>query len=95
MTRIHVVPHTHWDREWYKPFQYFRLKLVYVIDSILEIMEADEGFSFFLLDGQTIVLEDYLQIKPENAQRLQKLIQERRLLIGPWLCISEMRLKIL
>ena len=70
MRKIHVIPHTHWDREWYKPFQYFRIKLVYVIDKLLQILEEDEEFSSFLLDGQTIVLEDYLQVKPANRERL-------------------------
>ncbi len=84
MSKIHVVPHTHWDREWYKPFQYFRVKLVYVIDRIMDILESNEDFQYFLLDGQTIVLEDYLQIKPENEGRLQELIQAGRLVVGPW-----------
>lgn len=84
MTKIHIVPHTHWDREWYKPFQYFRVKLVYVIDRVLDILESNEDFRYFLLDGQTIVLEDYLQIKPENEGRLRALIQAGRLVVGPW-----------
>jgi mannosylglycerate hydrolase len=84
MSNIHVVSHTHWDREWYKPFQYFRIKLVYVIDHVLEILEKDNNFKFFMLDGQTIVLEDYLQIKPENEQRIRTLVEAGRLIIGPW-----------
>lgn len=84
MSRIHIIPHTHWDREWYKPFQYFRVKLVYVIDRVMDILENNDDFRYFLLDGQTIVLEDYLQIKPENEGRLRKLIQEGRIVVGPW-----------
>ncbi|MEJ2413115.1 MAG: glycoside hydrolase family 38 C-terminal domain-containing protein [Anaerolineales bacterium] len=84
MQTIHLVPHTHWDREWYKPFQNFRVKLVYVIDSLLQILESDPSFSSFMLDGQTIVLEDYLQIKPENAGRLKDLISAGRIQVGPW-----------
>ncbi len=84
MRKIHVIPHTHWDREWYKPFQYFRIKLVYVIDKLLNILEGDEEFSAFLLDGQTIVLEDYLQVKPENRERLKDLISAGRIQVGPW-----------
>lgn len=84
MKNIHIVPHTHWDREWYKPFQHFRVKLVYVIDSLLNILENDVEFSYFLLDGQTIVLEDYLQIRPENQPRITKLIQDGRIQVGPW-----------
>ena len=84
MQRIHIIPHTHWDREWYKPFQHFRVKLVYVIDNLIETLENDEDYSNFLLDGQTIVLEDYLQIKPENRLRIEKLIRNGRIQIGPW-----------
>lgn len=84
MVKIHVIPHTHWDREWYRPFQNFRVKLVFVIDKILEILENDDTFANFMLDGQTIVLEDYLQVKPENLQRLHNLVQSGKLIIGPW-----------
>ena len=68
---IFIVPHTHWDREWYLPFQNFRAKLVKLIDSVIEICEK-QVFRF-MLDGQTIVLEDYLEIKPEKKERLLKL----------------------
>ena len=84
MTKIHIIPHTHWDREWYRTFQYFRVKLVFVIDQLIEILEDDESFETFLLDGQSIVLDDYLQIKPENFERIRKLVQDGRLIIGPW-----------
>ena len=84
MQKIHIIPHTHWDREWYKPFQHFRVKLVYVIDKLLNILESDQEFSSFLLDGQTIVLEDYLQVKPENKARLKELISAGRIQVGPW-----------
>lgn len=84
MTKIHIIPHTHWDREWYKTFQYFRVKLVYAIDKLLEILESGDSFENFMLDGQSIVLDDYLQVKPENFQRIRSLVQARRLIIGPW-----------
>ena len=84
MRKIHVIPHTHWDREWYKPFQYFRTKLVFVIDKLLQILEENVDFSSFLLDGQTIVLEDYLQIKPGNREKLTELISAGRIQVGPW-----------
>src|SRR5215469_15623097 len=79
-----LVPHTHWDREWYLTFQQFRMKLVRAVDKVLEALETDPEFSYFMLDGQTIVLEDYLEVRPENAERLQRLAQQGRLLIGPW-----------
>jgi mannosylglycerate hydrolase len=84
MPIVHIVPHTHWDREWYRPFQYFRIKLVYVVDSLLDMLEKDDHFISFLLDGQTVVLEDYLAIKPENTGRLKALIAAGRIQVGPW-----------
>src|SRR5215468_1734041 len=79
-----VVPHTHWDREWYLTFQQFRMKLVATVDAVLDIMERDPGYARFLLDGQTIILDDYLEVRPENVGRLQRLAREGRILVGPW-----------
>jgi len=84
MKNIHLVAHSHWDREWYKPFQYFRTKLVYMIDHLLKMLEDEPDFACFLLDGQTIVLEDYLRIRPENETRLGRMIAEGRITAGPW-----------
>lgn len=80
----HVISHTHWDREWYKPFQHFRMRLVDLTDALIDLLESNPEFKYFMFDGQTIVLEDYLQIRPENEDRLRKLIKDGRLLIGPW-----------
>ena len=82
--KIHVVSQTHWDREWYQDFQGFRARLVYMIDELLDHMEKDPEYKFFMMDGQTIVLDDYLEIRPENRARLGKLIREGRIAIGPW-----------
>jgi mannosylglycerate hydrolase len=79
-----IVAHTHWDREWYQPFQGFRKRLVYMIDHLIETMESDPSFKYFFFDGQTIVLEDYLEIRPENRDRLAALIKAGRIEIGPW-----------
>jgi mannosylglycerate hydrolase len=84
MKTIYLISHTHWDREWYLPFQQFRLKLIHLIDHLLEILEDDLEFKYFLLDGQTILLEDYLQIRPEKELELRKHIAAGRILIGPW-----------
>ncbi len=80
---FHVVPHTHWDREWYRPFEYFQLRLGQVVDGILDVLERDPEFTSFTLDGQAIVLEDYLEVRPENEQRLRALLAAGRLEIGP------------
>jgi mannosylglycerate hydrolase len=78
-----IVPHTHWDREWYLPFQVFRLRLVRTVDELMDTLEADPAFSCFTLDGQAVVLEDYLEARPASRDRLADLIGERRIRIGP------------
>ena len=75
---------THWDREWYQTFQGFRYRLVKLVDNLLTLIESDPDYETFHFDGQTIVLEDYCEISPENKERLKKLIEERKILIGPW-----------
>src|SRR5690349_16355790 len=84
MRTLHLISHTHWDREWYQTFQQFRLRLVHLVDDLLEILATDRHFQHFMLDGQTIVLEDYLQIRPEREAELRTLVQNGRILIGPW-----------
>jgi 2-O-(6-phospho-alpha-D-mannosyl)-D-glycerate hydrolase len=83
MTRFFVVPHTHWDREWYRPFEHFRLELAGVVDGVTEVLEGDPDFPTFTLDGQAIVLEDYLEVRPENEGRLRALLSSGRLEVGP------------
>jgi len=85
MTEIKAffVPHTHWDREWYLPFEVFREKLVELVDKLVLIMDSDPDWRYFLLDGQTIVLEDYFEVRGANPALL-KLIKEGRIGIGPW-----------
>jgi len=84
-----VVPHTHWDREWYVPFEVFRLRLGTVVDGVLDTLEADSSFPSFTLDGQGIVLEDYVDVRPENAERLQALLAAGRLEAGPWYVLPD------
>lgn len=83
-THLLLVPHTHWDREWYLTFQQFRMRLVATVDKVLNLLETDPNFTYFMLDGQTVVLDDYLEIRPENAERLKRLAREGRILVGPW-----------
>ncbi|MGI6494925.1 MAG: glycosyl hydrolase-related protein [Kiritimatiellia bacterium] len=86
----HYISGTHWDREWYRPFQEFRYLLVKLIDDLMEIMETDPRFKFFHLDGQSCVLDDYLAIRPENKERLGNLIQSGRILVGPWFTMPDL-----
>ena len=89
MQILHIISHTHWDREWYKTFQQFRLQLVHLVDNLLVILDKDPEYLHFMLDGQTIVLEDYLQMRMANLPLLQKHIQENRVLIGPWYILPD------
>ena len=87
--RVAIVPHTHWDREWYLPFQEFRLKLVDVVDELLALLEHDPSYRAFLLDGQLAVVDDYLEIRPENEERLRRLATAGRLTMGPWYILMD------
>ena len=87
LVEFHLVSHTHWDREWYRTAAEFRQRLVDLIDELI----ADpprEGESF-LLDGQAIVVEDYLAVKPANRDRLRGLLQAGRLEAGPWFVLAD------
>jgi alpha-mannosidase len=88
-TRVAIVPHTHWDREWYSPFQTFRLRLVRLLDALLPMLESDLSYARFLLDGQTAVLDDYLEVRPEAAPTLARLASSGRLAIGPWMVLMD------
>jgi alpha-mannosidase len=87
--RFLVVPHTHWDREWYLPFEAFRLGLGKTLDEVLDVLERDESFLSFTLDGQAIVLEDYVDVRPGNEARLRALLVAGRLEIGPWYVLAD------
>ncbi len=82
-TIVHLVPHTHWDREWYEPFQIFRMRLVELVDQLLERMEHDPRLRF-TLDGQAATVDDYLEVRPDAEPLIRRLIAEGRLAIGPW-----------
>ncbi len=85
----HFISHSHWDREWYKTFETFRLDLVDMINSLLEIFARDPEYKHFTLDGQTIVLEDYAEIMPERAEELRRLIRAGKISIGPWYILPD------
>ena len=90
MKTLHLISHTHWDREWYLTFQQFRLKLVHLIDKLLDILDQDPEFKYFMLDGQTSILDDYLHLRPEKEVILRQHIQAGRILIGPWHILPDM-----
>ena len=81
---LHVVAHSHWDREWYLPFQEHRHRLVAFFDALLEVLDSDQRFASFHLDGQTIMLDDYLEVRPERRPALERHAQAGRIVVGPW-----------
>ncbi len=87
--RVAIVPHTHWDREWYEPFQTFRRKLVRLVDGLLDLLERDSSYRHFLLDGQLAVVDDYLEIRPEQEERLRRLAASGRITLGPWYILMD------
>ena len=84
LKKIYYINGTHWDREWYKTFQGFRYLLMDVMDEVVETLEEMDEFPMYMLDGQTAVLDDYLEISPEMEGRVKRLIGEGRIAVGPW-----------
>ncbi len=87
--RVAIVPHTHWDREWYKSYQDFRLNLIDMFDSLVPLLESDPSYPAFLLDGQMAVVDDYLEVRPENEDRLRLLAAAGRISMGPWYILMD------
>jgi mannosylglycerate hydrolase len=86
---VAIVPHTHWDREWYEPFQSFRMKLVDTLDDLLDLMESDPSYACFLVDGQLAAVDDYLEVRPEHEPRIRALATAGRLTMGPWYILMD------
>ncbi|HEX2849727.1 MAG TPA: hypothetical protein VHN98_04205, partial [Acidimicrobiales bacterium] len=86
---VAIVPHTHWDREWYSPFQTFRLRLVDLLDGFLPLLENDLDYARFLLDGQMAVVDDYLEVRPEAGAALHRLASTGRVAMGPWYTLPD------
>ncbi len=83
-----VVPHTHWDREWYLPFQRFRMGLVRMLDEVLDTMAADPLYRF-TMDGQLAAVQDYLEIRPERRADVAGFVAEGRFAAGPWTILAD------
>ena len=86
---VAIVPHTHWDREWYQPFETFRGRLVTILDGLLPLLDADPSYRHFLLDGQLAAVDDYLAVRPDAAARLRRLVAAGRVEIGPWYTLPD------
>ena len=88
MEHLYFVVHSHWDREWYQPFQRMRARLLTMMDKMLAQLESG-ALPCFHFDGQTIVLEDYLEVRPDSARRIAKLVKAGKLQIGPWYLLAD------
>lgn len=84
-----VVSHTHWDREWRTPMWTSRYHLMHFMDSLIDLLEQDERFAHMVLDGQTVIIQDYLEIAPHQKTRLKRLIEEGKIAIGPWYTLPD------
>lgn len=84
VSRVHITPHMHWDREWYFTTEESRILLVNNMEEILTRLEQDDEYKYYVLDGQTAVLEDYFAVVPENRPRVKALVERGKLIIGPW-----------
>ncbi|MCL5961697.1 MAG: glycosyl hydrolase-related protein [Chloroflexi bacterium] len=87
--KLVVLSHTHWDREWHLPFQEFRLLLIKAMDELLAILSTDPEYRYFLLDGQTVVLEDYLEMRPERRAEIEQHVSSGRIMVGPWYVLPD------
>jgi membrane-associated phospholipid phosphatase len=90
--RALVIPHTHWDREWYERFEGYRARLVPMVSRLLDLLEREGDFRSFTFDGQTIAIQDYLEKRPADVPRVQALVKADRLLIGPWHVLADLLL---
>ena len=86
---IHFISHTHWDREWYMPFEAHRHQLIRFFDRLLDTLENEPEFRSFHLDGQAVMLEDYLEVRPQKRALLEKYIAEGRVMVGPWYILQD------
>ena len=86
---VHLIPHTHWDREWYLTAAGFLARLVPMLDDLLDRLDAEPGFRSFLLDGQTVLLEDYLRVRPERRATVAAHVAAGRLQAGPWYVLAD------
>ncbi|HWL64714.1 MAG TPA: alpha-mannosidase, partial [Actinomycetota bacterium] len=89
MRPIRLILHTHWDREWYQPFERFAERLVPTIDLVLDTMRSDPRLTHFHLDGQLALVDDYLARRPDRTDELRSLIAEGRLSCGPWITLVD------
>ncbi|MGF1885821.1 alpha-mannosidase [Photobacterium profundum] len=84
MAKVHVIPHTHWDREWYFTQQDSDVLATYNFTKVIETLECQPSYACYHLDGQSAIVEDYLKVLPHMRDRMAKLIADKKLFVGPW-----------
>jgi alpha-mannosidase len=84
-----LVSHTHWDRAWYVTFQEYRIRLVRLVDRLLDLLQTRADYRVYMLDGQMAVLEDYLEVRPQRAAELQAFCRQGRIQVGPWYVLAD------
>lgn len=87
--KVFVISHSHWDREWYMAFENHHMRLVQLMDDLFDLFENDPNFNSFHLDGQTIILDDYLAVRPEKRAELQHWIDVGKLRVGPFYILQD------
>lgn len=86
----YVIPHTHWDREWRYPIWENRMYLRDLVNELIDTLEKNPEYKSFLFDGQVVGIMDYLEVEPEKRERIEKLIREKRIMIGPWYTLPDL-----
>lgn len=81
---VHVVPHTHWDREWFFTTSRAQVYLLKDLKDIIDNLQNNTGFNCFILDGQASLIADYLKLRPQDFDKVKNLVQKKKLIIGPW-----------
>lgn len=87
--KVFIVSHSHWDREWYLPYEQHHMRLVQLMDDLLDLFKNDPDFNSFHLDGQTIILDDYLQVRPEREAEVKAAVAAGKLKIGPFYILQD------
>lgn len=85
---VHIVSHTHWDREWYLPYENHHMRLIDLMDGVLEAFK-DPDFKYYWLDGHYLPIEDYLEVRPQNKEKIKNLIEAGKLKLGPWYILQD------
>lgn len=87
--KVHVIPHSHWDREWYFTTSRSKVYLMKDLKDVLDTLETNNDFKYFMVDAQGSLLDDYIKWMPQDKQRIEKLVKAKKLIIGPWYTQSD------